>query len=176
LTPVNTVAPSITGAKVGSVLVCRVGTWTDATSYTAVVRIGGTAVTAPVTTSGGVTAARYTVRPADANKTVTCSITGRSVDSVSVAASAATTPRVALGNAARATRNPVINGRAAVRSTLSVTTGTWTPAGARFSYQWVTFDARITAAQKGKVVGVVVTATVTGYQPGSVTVRSTKVP
>lgn len=190
LTPVNAVRPAVTGAKVGSTLLCTSGTWTDASSFRFRVTIGGVAVTTTQSTVSGVRRASYSVRPADVSKVVACTVTAVSPDGVEASSSASGTIRIAPGDAPRATTAPKVTGTMAVGQQVRVTTGTWSRSGARFTYRWVLFNAsgggspvtiagatgatlKVPASARGRVIGVVVTATIAGYTPGSTTVKAT---
>lgn len=86
--PVNTVAPSISGATpVGSVLTCAVGTWTSDKPITATAyqwRRNGAAIS-------GATSSTYTTVTADNGTAVTCSVTRTSVAGSATAVSNAIT-------------------------------------------------------------------------------------
>jgi hypothetical protein len=80
---------------------------------------------------------------------------------------------------------PAINGTATVGAALTASPGTWSPAGSTFSYQWFANNQPIaaatqqtftpTASEEGRNVSVLVTATQTGYRPGTATSPSTRV-
>jgi len=88
-----------------------------------------------------------------------------------------------VGDAAmKATARPTLTGTARVGERLVGSTGTWTPGGATYTYQWYAGGAAIAgatnraftpkAAQLGQVLQFAVTATKADYQPA--TIRSLK--
>lgn len=185
LTPANTVAPSMTAAKVGTMLTCSVGTWTDASTYTITIKVAGVTVK-----SGTGTSTTYTPVAANVGKQITCAVVARSVDSVTTNASAPA-KTVAEGAALKVVsgKSPKITGTVKSGQKLTVSSGTWTPAAKTYSYQWVTIVgskataiARATSASytipaslKGKTIGVIVTAELPGYADGTVTITAGKV-
>jgi hypothetical protein len=185
LTPVNTAAPVISTAKVGTALTCTRGTWQDASTYSIVVKIAG----ATVKTSTGATAV-YTPVAADANKSVSCRVTATSVDGVT-ANRDATAKTVGLGSALTvvAGKSPKITGVIATGKKVTVSAGTWSPAATSYTYQWVTIvgtkataiskatasSFTIPASLKGKTIGVIVTAKKAGYANGATTVNAGKI-
>ena len=185
LTPVNTAAPVISTAKVGTALTCTRGTWLDASTYSIVVKVAG----ATVKTSTGATAV-YTPVAADANKSVSCRVTATSVDGVT-ANQDATAKTVGLGSALTvvAGKSPKITGTIAAGKKLTVSAGTWSPAATSYTYQWVTIvgtkataiskatasSFTIPASLKGKTIGVIVTAKKAGYANGATTVKAGKI-
>lgn len=78
---------------------------------------------------------------------------------------------------------PAISGTPAVGSTLTATTGTWSPAPDAYAYQWYAGGVAIsgattstytpTAAEQGKTITVRVTGSKTGYVSSSVTSAAT---
>ena len=185
LTPVNTAAPVISTAKVGTALTCTRGTWLDASTYSIVVKVAG----ATVKTSTGATAV-YTPVAADANKSVSCRVTATSVDGVT-ANQDATAKTIGLGSALTvvAGKSPKITGTIATGKKLTVAAGTWSPAATSYTYQWVTIvgtkataisnatasSFTIPASLKGKTIGVIVTAKKAGYANGTTTVKAGKI-
>ncbi|MCX6421004.1 MAG: hypothetical protein NT180_01365 [Actinobacteria bacterium] len=185
LTPVNTVAPVLSTAKVGTSLTCTRGTWLDASTYSIVISVAGTSVS----TSTGTTAS-YTPVAADANKSVTCRVTATSVDGLT-ANQDATAKTVGLGSALTvvAGKSPKITGTIATGKKVTVSAGTWSPAATSYTYQWVTIvgtkatsiskatasSFTIPASLKGKTIGVIVTAKKAGYANGTITVKAGKI-
>ncbi|GAA4715499.1 carboxypeptidase-like regulatory domain-containing protein [Nocardioides conyzicola] len=87
------------------------------------------------------------------------------------------TPKIA------ATKKPKLTGRATYGSTLKVTTGTWTPAGAKAKIQWyaggkaiakaTTAKLKLSGATAKKVAGKTITARITVTFPGAQPVKVT---
>jgi hypothetical protein len=139
--------------------------------------------------SGSATSTTYTPVPADRNKQLTCSVEATAMGGGKASASAAA-KTIALGTAITplSGKSPVISGTMKVAQTVQVSTGTWSKTGATYTYQWVTMvgskatnvasatksSFKIPASLKGKTIGVIVTATVTGYLPGIVTIKANK--
>ncbi|GAA3336889.1 hypothetical protein GCM10020358_11170 [Amorphoplanes nipponensis] len=83
----------------------------------------------------------------------------------------------------RATKAPAISGTVAVGSTVKVSAGSWTPAATSYAYQWRADGAAIRgaggasllipAAVLGKRLTVTVTASRSGYPPGTATSPAT---
>ena len=131
--PVNAIAPAITGAVVRTAkLTATAGSWTGA---------GNTYAFQWQRSSGsdfadiaGATASTYTLGPDDVGEKVRVRVTGTNVDAVVATNSPATTE---VGRTLPTqTIAPVASGAARTATTLSATTGTWTPAGSTYAYQW----------------------------------------
>ena len=186
IVPVNNVAPSLGSPKVGSAVTCRAGTWLDASTYKFTLKVANVMVKQ---ITGSATSTTYTPTAADRNKQLTCSVEATATGGGKATASA-TAKTIALGTAITplSGKSPVISGTMKVGQTIRVTTGTWSKTGAAYTYQWVTMvgskatniatakasSFKIPARLKGKTIGVIVTATVTGYLPGKVTVKAKK--
>jgi hypothetical protein len=110
--------PKITGAaETGEVLTCGSGTWSGAP----------TAYSYRWTTAGGTeigTEATYTVRDADAGRTIFCTVTARNAGGVTTAVVSAWIAGPPPLNTAR----PYISGTGVAGSRLTCRTGTWTDA------------------------------------------------
>ena len=157
--PVNTVAPAVTGtALVGSTLTCSTGTWTNSpTGYTYQwTRNGGNI--------SGATSSTYLTVTADGGTSVGCVVRATNAISSNSASS-----NVLLIVAVPAnTAAPVASGALTVGSTLSCTSGTWTNSPT-YTYQWQRGGANISgatsasyvtvSADAGTSVGCLVTAT-----------------
>jgi hypothetical protein len=186
IVPVNNVAPSLGSPKVGSAVTCSAGTWLDASTYKFTLKVANVQVKQ---ISGSATSTTYTPVAADRNKQLTCSVEATATGGGKASASAAA-KTIALGTAITplSGKSPVITGTMKVGQTVQVSTGTWSKTGATYTYQWVTMvgskatnianakasSFKIPASLKGKTIGVIVTATVTGYLPGNVTVKANK--
>ncbi len=128
ITPVNSVAPAITGnAYVGSTLTCSTGTWLNTpTSYSYQWKRGVTNV--------GTDQNTYVPVTGDIGSTITCTVTA--ANSAGSASQVSNTTAAVIGTPVN-TVAPAITGNAYVGSTLTSSTGTWTGGGITYSYQWV---------------------------------------
>ncbi|ANH38095.1 Dioxygenase [Nocardioides dokdonensis FR1436] len=178
--PVNTVAPSIGGdAEVGGALTAQPGTWdTEGLTFAYQWMRDGEAI-------AGATASGYTATKDDlgrsVNVRVTASRTGRT-DGTAMASPVV----VAAGGAPTVVTAPKISGEPVVGGLLSVSEGTWSAEGLSFAYQWTRDGEPIAgatgatytlgAADKGTLVGVLVTASRAGYADGSAVAEGLAVP
>ena len=118
----------------------------------------------------GATAQQYLPVPGDTGATIRVDVTGSKIGFEN-----ATYPSVdvLVVEGALISSRPVISGTATVGNSLSVKPGTWTPANTQQSIQW-TRDGRniagatttkyvLTAADRGKRIGVTVTGSTLGY-------------
>jgi len=186
IVPINNVPPSLGSPKVGAAVTCSAGTWLDASTYKFILKVANVEVKQ---ISGTATSTTYTPTAADRNKQLTCSVEATATGGGKASASAAA-KSIALGTAITplSGKSPVITGTMKVGQTVQVSTGTWSKTGATYTYQWVTMvgskatniasatksSFKIPASLKGKTIGVIVTATVTGYLPGIVTIKANK--
>jgi hypothetical protein len=143
--PVNTVAPSVTGAaQQGQQLTSSTGTWTSATTiqYTYQWQRCNPDVTG-CADIGGATQATYTLGSADAGNVVRSVVTATNATGAASQASAATSTVTAATSLAPAnTTPPTITGTPANGQTLSAVDGQWTGATPiTFSYVWQLCDA-----------------------------------
>jgi len=164
----STEVPSIAGAAVvDNQLVASTGTWTDGT----VLAYRWLANGIPVE---GATTSTYTVSVGDLGKQLVVELTGsRAGYTTATRTSAATAPVAA---AATVIGTPSVTGTARVGKKLTATPGTLA-AGSTAGYQWFANGKPIAkatgktlslaAAQRGKRITVVVTATRTGYATAS---------
>jgi hypothetical protein len=131
--PVNTAVPAISGtARRTAVLTAAVGTWGGAGNAYAFQwqrDAGGGFQDIP-----GATTSAYTLATADVGARVRVEVTATNPDGSVVAVSAASA--VVATSLPVAGAAPAVSGTAWTGLTLSATTGTWTPAGATFTYQW----------------------------------------
>ena len=158
--PVPTLAGTV---AVGSTLTATVGTWNPAGALAYHWLRNGTPI-------GGASGTTYTLQVADGGQDITFRVTGS-------AAGYETTTRTSLpvrpaGQAFTNTPPPTATGMFQVGWTLTAAVSDWTPVAA-FSYQWLRDDSPIpgatgatytlTAADKGKRVGVRITGHRDGY-------------
>ncbi|MCW2984051.1 MAG: hypothetical protein JWR63_1621, partial [Conexibacter sp.] len=138
-TPVNTVAPAISGSLVGGrTLTATRGTWSPAgTSYAYQWQRddgsgGGFADIA------GATASTYTTLPADVGADLRAKVTATN-PYASTAAITATVGPVTTGRPVSSVA-PVISGTPKRGRPLAVTAGTWSPTATTFAFQWQSDD------------------------------------
>ena len=178
--PVNTVAPSVTGAaKVGEVLAAEPGTWdTEGLTFAYQWLRDGEAI-------AGATASVYSATEDDLAESVAVRVTATKTGRPDGKATSAPVV-VGLGDAPTVVEAPVISGEPEVGEQLSVSEGTWSTEGLAFTYQWARDGAPIDGAtgaaytvveaDRDRVVGVLVTATKAGYADGSAVVAGVEVP
>jgi hypothetical protein len=130
--PVNTVAPNVTGATgLGDVLTSTTGTWTGTSiSYSYQWQRGGVDII-------GETASTHTIVALDQGANVTCIVTATNT----AGATQQVSNTIAVPSSGVAPTNsvaPVASGTAIVGQTLTTTNGTWsgTPGTFTYSYQW----------------------------------------
>ncbi|XTR52774.1 hypothetical protein ACOM2C_05645 [Pseudarthrobacter sp. So.54] len=165
-------APKITGiTKVGSTLTVAPGTWSP-------VPVGlsyqwyrsGTAIT-------GATSVTYKPTATDTGTTLTVRVTGRKSGYTTTTRTSPATAPIAAGTLSAPA--PKITGIAKVGSTLTVTSGTWSPAPVGLSYQWYRSGTAITGATAvtykptATDAGKTLTARVTGRKSGYTTASRT---
>ena len=141
LSPVNTVAPVASGTTtVGSTLSCTTGTWTNSpTSYAYQWLRNGANIS-------GATSSTYLTVTADGGTSIRCTVIATNVHG----SGTATSKRVVDGSRLECSRQipfPLRSaGLAAVGSTLSCTTGTWTNSPTSYAYQWLRGGVNISGA------------------------------
>ena len=156
--------PKVTGtAKVGGRLTASAGTWSPAPValsyqwYRAGTRVAGA------------TKSTYSVTSSDAGAALTVAVTATKAGYVTLtrmSTATATVPKLLTA------RTPTITGRAKVGSTLTAKPGNWSPASARFSYQWYRGTTAIKGATRSTYlvhateVGAAITVRVTGSRKG----------
>jgi hypothetical protein len=139
--PANTAPPTITGTpKVGETLTAQNGTWSnDPTAFQYQWRrcdsSGGSCVNIP-----GATQKTYTVRSADAARTLRVVVTAVNADGAANARSAPTAVVTAGAGAPQNTTRPSITGDATVGEELTADPGSWS-GSPTFSYQWQRCDS-----------------------------------
>jgi hypothetical protein len=136
--PSNNSEPSISGsATVGSVLTANPGTWAGSTplSFQYQWQTCGTSGGSCHALSGA-TAQTYTLASTDQGNTLRVNVIASNSDGSANATSAATAVIAAAKGPAN-TAAPTISGTAAVGSTLTASSGTWTGTGTiTYKYQW----------------------------------------
>ncbi|NYE38897.1 hypothetical protein F4692_004052 [Nocardioides cavernae] len=126
----------------------------------------------------GATGTTYVLTVADMGKAISLQVTGTKPshdDGVTVS----NTLGVTAAGALQATVQPTITGTATVGQSLKASTGTWSQAAPKLTYQWVRTGApipgatsatyKLTPEDAGRDVAVVVTATKSGFSDGSAT-------
>jgi len=168
--------PTISGtAKVGATLTAAPGAWEPAaTVFTYQWNRGGSAIS-------GATSTTYVPTTADLGATLTVAVTGTLSGYTTTTKTSAATAAVATGTFTTAV--PVISGTTKVGNTLTAVPGTWTPAGAAFTYQWYRGASAISGAtastyalvpaDAGAAISVAVTGSATGYTAATVTSAAT---
>jgi hypothetical protein len=168
----TTATPTISGsAKVGATLTASPGAWEPAaTVFTYQWNRAGAAIS-------GATSTTYVPTTADLGAALTVSVTGTLSGYATATKTSAATAVVANGTFTTAV--PVISGTTKVGNTLTAVAGSWTPAGATFTYQWYRGATAISGAtastyalvpaDAGTAISVAVTASATGYASATVT-------
>lgn len=157
--------PTVSGTKrVGSVLTANPGTWTEGAELTYQWYLGSVPIQANATSK------TYLLTAGSRGKTVSVRVTGSKAGfTPTTKASAASTIDYGILTAP----TPVVEGSKTVGSTLTASTGEWTP-GTTLTYQWylgttpIISNAKsktylLTAGSRGKFVSVRVTGTKAGY-------------
>jgi putative cell wall-binding protein len=167
----TTAVPTISGtAKVGETVTASVPAWTPAaTALSYQWKADGSPI--------GTDSAALTLTAAEAGATITVTVTGTRDGYTTASATSIGTSDVALGDLVAGT--VTISGTPVVDGTLTAHPGTWSPAGADFTYQWavdgenVTGETGATFSPRAADVGLTVTVTVTGSLSGYVTASAT---
>jgi len=171
-------APAIGGVvKVGAVVKAGAGVWSPAAdSYRYQWTADGKAVP-------GATGASYSVPAALRGKRLGLTVTAARAGWATGTAASVAVP-VALGDAPRATKAPVISGTAKVGRTLNAGAGVWSPAASSYAYQWYAGGTAIPGAtkaslvlknaQRGKRITVKVVARRAGHKDGVAVSAGTK--
>jgi hypothetical protein len=176
--PANTSQPLIQGdAVVGRTITTSNGLWSSSPTSYAYQWQRCTAEARGCGNIGGATSRSYTLRSEDVGHQVRALVTARNADG---AATVNSQPSgvVSDGSAPRLTAAPTIVGTAKAGETLTANRGTWSTGTSGFRYQWMTCDAGgatcasiagatgttygVRAADAGKTIRVVVTATSAG--------------
>ncbi len=141
--PANTVLPSISGtAAVGSTLTASSGSWSGNPSYSYQWQSCNPSSSC---TNVGTNSNQYTVASSDAGNTLEVVVTASNTAGSTAATSNPTS--VVVGVPAN-TVLPSISGTAAVGSTLTASTGTWS-GGPTYSYQWQSCNPSATCTNVG---------------------------
>jgi peptidoglycan/xylan/chitin deacetylase (PgdA/CDA1 family) len=140
--PTTTVpgTPTITGtAQVGQLLTADPGTWTPApATYSYQWLRNGAAIT-------NATNATYTPVAADVGRTLTVRVSATPAGGTAASATSAGVV-VAAAPVTVTPGTPTISGTPRVGSVLTANTGTWSPSGLTFTYQWLRNGTAISAA------------------------------
>lgn len=174
----NTSPPTVAVAsgavpEVGSTVTASPGTWnyTSGVTFSYQWLADGSAITDATATSLPVTSALL-------GKKLSVRVTGSGfLDTPGTATSAQT---AAVQNpTVRNVALPTIFGTLRMDNTIATTTGTWSPSGSTYTYQWfadgvaitgaTALNYKLTAAEIAKRMSVRVTASKTGYESGAVT-------
>ncbi len=162
-TPGNRVVPALTGgSRVGDTLTATDGAWSPAAesfAYQWQRRAGGA-----YTDIAGATAKTYTLAADDAGATVRVAVTATNDDGTGVGYSAATATVVAPPVPPSGIAAPT--GTLQDTETLSIAPGTWTPASATFTYQWLRCPSGATALGGCVTVGSGQSYTLSGNDVG----------
>lgn len=149
----NTARPVVSGTvKVGSTLTTSVGTWSPTpSSYTYRWLSDGIAIT-------GATSRTFVPTAAELGRQL--SVTVRASRTRYPSASATSIRTVVAPGSLSATQRPTATGMPRVGETLTASTGTWSPAGATYSYQWLADDVPVEGS------------TASTFEPGPAQVRA----
>jgi subtilisin family serine protease len=174
---VNTVAPSITGTlRFGQTLTAHVGTWTPSpqTYFYQWLRSGQAIA--------GATRSTYVLTAADIGKQISVRIQARRANALTGTATSKPTAAVALALFTNITA-PNIGGSARLGGTLTAAAGSWIPGATSYTYQWlrngkaisgaVHQSYKLTTADVGTRISVIVTAHRVNYAPASRTTSPT---
>ncbi|MBB2944862.1 hypothetical protein FB565_004595 [Actinoplanes lutulentus] len=168
---IATKAPAISGTlAVGSTVKASTGTWLPApASYAYQWSANGVAIS-------GATGSAYPIPAAMLGKRLTVTVTAKRAGHLSGVATSAASAAVVAGSAPKASKAPTISGTVAVGSTVTASTGTWSPTAASYAYQWSANGVAIKgatgsaypipAAMLGKRLTVTVTAKRAGHVSG----------
>jgi hypothetical protein len=131
----------------------------------------------------GATRSRYPLVGADYQHKVSCVATAVNTNPGSTSSTSAA-KKVGQGPALKTTKAPTITGTAKVGSTLTCTSGKWSPKATAYSYRWnrggtaikraTKSKYKVTNKDKGKKLTCTVTAKATGYANGVTTTKAVK--
>ena len=129
-TPVNTVAPAVTGTlTAGSTLTSTTGTWTNSpSSYTYQWYYS---TNTPIS---GATSSTYVTQTGDVGDSIYCQVTATNTYGSASANSNTVGPVISLTPVN--TVAPAVTGSLTLGATLTSTTGTWTNSPSSYTYQW----------------------------------------
>ncbi len=168
----NTVKPTISDPtpETGQVLSATSGTWSPAgATYAYQWLAGGTAIS-------GATSTTYTVADADQGKALTVRVTASKADYTDGVVTSDPTSAVVKPVFTNTAKPTISDTTPTSGQTLTATTGSWTPSGATYAFQWLADGEPITGAttashqvpsgEVGKSLSVRVTATKAGTTTG----------
>ncbi|MDF9749099.1 hypothetical protein [Arthrobacter sp. ES3-54] len=170
-----TPTPTVSGtAKVGSTLTAVPGTWLPAPVALAYQWYrSGVAIT-------GASLPSYKLTATDIGKTITVRVKGKKAGFTTTSKTSAPTIAVTAGTLKATT--PTLSGTAKVGSTLTATSGTWSPVPVALTYQWYRSGVAITGTNlpsyklTASDIGKSITVRVTGKQAGFTTTSKTSAP
>ncbi|MFE4227271.1 hypothetical protein ACFRJ8_05225, partial [Arthrobacter sp. NPDC056886] len=170
-----TPTPTVSGsAKVGNTITAVPGTWLPApVALTYQWYRSGVAIT-------GASLPSYKLTASDIGKTITVRVKGKKAGFTTTSKTSAPTAAVTAGTLKATT--PTLSGTAKVGSTLTPTSGTWSPAPVALTYQWYRSGVAITGASLSSYkltasdIAKTVTVRVTGKKAGFTTTSKTSVP
>jgi hypothetical protein len=166
-----TKAPAISGrVQVGRTVTTTAGTWSPAaTTVRYQWKANGVAL-------AGATGPAYRIPAAVAGKRLSVTVTASRAGHQPTISTSAPTTAVAKAAAAKATKRPAIIGTAKVGRTVKATTGTWSPTGNMYVFEWrlngkairgaTGRTLKLTAAMRGKRLTVTVIAMRAGHLDG----------
>lgn len=174
----NRTLPTISGvARVGEQLTASPGTWSaNAPTFTYRWLVDGATI-------AGATVATFTPTESMVGQKLSVVVTASQTGYQNGSAESAKTAAVQDLPALAVVTAPTITGTPQVGSTMSVSTGTWSPTATSYVYQWLAGGSPIagatsstftpTTAEVGKTLSAVVTARRSGYPDGSTQVGPT---
>jgi hypothetical protein len=157
--------------KVGSIATCAPGSWTGAESFGYRWLRDGVAIP-------GEKQSTLRLIGQHLDRGIACEVTA--TNQVGSTTATSTERTVVVGAALVPTSKPEITGKARVGKRLKVSTGTWTPDATAYRITWTVAgrtvgtgsSLKVVRTYRGKVVKAVVTASRSGYEDGTTTVRA----
>ncbi len=135
--PVNSVRPSVTGARATQRATCSAGTWTQAgLSYRYRWYVSGTGSPFRTVTTANTSDLSAALPTSYVGHTITCNITGTNPDSLAATGVSTAVTVGAAPTPAKVVTKPVISGASKVGGTVGCSVGTWNQSGLHFGYVW----------------------------------------